>query len=164
MGKEIKVGDYNETNKRWYGWDDIALCYTGYNSKPFKVDEDNYQIKCIRNSGGWSVNKFNEIHINFNLKELGITEEEFLSHFVMPGYIIEFKIYYDRAKRLKSLVFAYYYCDNVKFRPDRYGRYAAIFNKLDKMKPQEQARIDVPNPDYLKEHLNYAKLKPSIDK
>ena len=150
--KVICVGDYNETKKRWYGWERVALCYTGYNSKPFKVDEDNYQIKCIRNAGGWSVNKFNTVYINFNLKELGIDEETFLSHFVKPGYIIEFKVYYDRAKRLQSVVYAYHYYENVVFRPDYYGRYATVFNKLDKMAPQDKAKIDVPNPDWFSDH------------
>ena len=149
MSKKIEVGNYNETKKRWYGLDDVSLCYTGYNSKPFKVDENNYQIKCIRNAGGWSVNKFSQICINFNLKELGISEEEFFSHFVMPGYIVEFKVHYDRAKRLSSLIYAYHYYDNVKFKPDYYGRYATVFEKLDSMKPQTKALIDVPNPNYV---------------
>lgn len=152
MKKRIEIGNYSEAKKRWYGWEYVALCYTGYNSKPFKVNKDNYQLKCIRNASGWSVNKFNTVYINFNLKELGIDEETFLSHFVMPGYITEFKIHYDRAKRLSNLVYAYHYFENEKFVPDKYGRYATVFSKLDKMQSQDKAKIDVPNPDYLINH------------
>ena len=108
----IKVGNLEEVKKRSYWWLGIHVCYTGYKSKPFKVDEDNYQIKCICNSGGLSVNRFKTIYINFNLKELGISEDTFLSHFVMPGYITEFYIYYDRAKKYQNLVYATYYREN----------------------------------------------------
>ena len=44
----INVGNKNETDKRFYGWEDHLICYTGYNSKPFKVDENNYQLKCTQ--------------------------------------------------------------------------------------------------------------------
>lgn len=146
----IKVGNSDEEYKRSYGWLDTHICYTGYNSKPFKVDEDNYQIKCICNAGGLTVNKFKTIYINFNLKELNISEEEFLSHFIMPGYITEFKIKYDRAKKLQSLVYAYYYEGNRKLMPDPYGRFNIIFRTLDKFKTQDKAKIDQPNPKYYK--------------
>lgn len=148
--KKIEIGDKKELFKRSYWWWDRHICYTGYNSKPYKVDDDNYQIKCICNSGGETVNKFKEIYINFNLKELNISEDLFLSHFVHPGYITEFYIYYDRAKKYQNLVYAYYYCDNQKLMPDPYGRFNIIFRKLNKIKPQIKAKIDVPDPDFYK--------------
>ena len=144
----VKVGNKDGVFKRTYGWEDGHVCYTGYNSKPFKVDENNYQIKCICNAGGYSVNKFKTIYINFNLIELGISEETFLSHFVMPGYITEFYIMYDRAKKYENLVYAYYYEKNRKLIPDPYGRFNIIFRKLDKFKTQDKAKIDEPNPRY----------------
>lgn len=144
----IKVGNLEEVKKRSYWWLDIHICYTGYKSKPFKVDENNYQIKCICNSGGLSVNRFKTIYINFNLKELGISEETFLSHFVMPGYITEFYIYYDRAEKYQNLVYAIYYRENKKLMPDSYGRFNNIFYKLDKFKTQDKAKIDQPKPNY----------------
>lgn len=97
----IKLGNEYEREKRINWWEDVHVCYTGYNSKPFKVDEDNYQIKCLCNAGGLTVNKFKEIYINFNLKELQISEGTFLSHFVMPGYVTEFYVYYDRAEKIR---------------------------------------------------------------
>lgn len=144
----IKVGNETEIKKRLNWWYDRHVCYTGYGSKPFKVDDNNYQIKCICNSSGLTVNKFKEVYINFNLKELHITEETFLSHFVMPGYITEFYIYYDRALKTKNLIYAYYYEENKKFKPDKYGRFYTVFNKLDNFKTQTKAKIDVPNPYY----------------
>lgn len=138
----IKVGNKEEMMKRSYGWLDTYACYTGYNSKPYKVDNDNYQIKCLCNAGGLTVNKFKEIYINFNLKELNITEEKFLSHFIMPGYITEFHIYYDRGERWNNFVYAYYYEGNKKLTPDPYGRFNIIFRKLDKFKNQDKAKVD----------------------
>ena len=38
----IKVGSTQEREKRINWWEDVHISYTGYNSKPFKVDEDNY--------------------------------------------------------------------------------------------------------------------------
>lgn len=144
----LKVGNKDEVYKRSYGWQNVHVCYTGYNSKPFKVDEDNYQIKCLCNAGGITVNKFKEIYINFNLKELGVSEETFLSHFVAQGFVTEFYIYYDRAKRWNNFVYAYYYEKNRKLMPDARGKYNMIFRKLIKFKTQTKAKIDVPNPDY----------------
>lgn len=43
----IKVGSETEIKKRLNWWYDRHVCYTGYGSKPFKVDDNNYQIKCI---------------------------------------------------------------------------------------------------------------------
>ena len=103
------------------------------------------------NSGGITVNKFKEIYINFNLKELNISEDEFLSHFVMPGYITEFYIYYDRAERLSNFVYAYYYESNRKLMPDPYGRFNIIFRKLDKFKTQDKAKFDTRKIYYFKE-------------
>lgn len=143
----IKVGNKKTVETRLYGWLDVHVCYTGYNSIPFKIDDDNYQIKCICNSSGVSVNKFKEMYINFNLKELNISEEEFLSHFMLTGHIIEFYVYYDRAKRLSNLIYAYYYEKNKKFVPDKYGRYVIVFKKLNSIKPQNRAKIDMPNPE-----------------
>lgn len=136
----IKIGNIKETDKRSYGWEDHLICYTGYNSKPFKVDKNNYQLKCICNAGEWSVNKFKTIYINFDLSFLGITEKEFLSHFVMLGYIIEFYVYYDRSCSAKNYIHAYRYHDNNKFIPDKYGRYAKVFKMLDDMKPQTRIK------------------------
>ena len=136
----IDVGNKNETNKRFYGWEDHLICYTGYNSKPFKVDENNYQLKCICNAGGWSVNNFRTIYINFNLSFLGITEKDFLSHFLIPGHIIEFYVYYDRSQNASNYIHAYSYHDNRKFNPDRYGRYNKVFNLLNNMKKQITAK------------------------
>lgn len=144
----IEVGNKKDEMKRNYGWLDTYICYTGYNSKPFKIDDVNYQIKCLCNIGGWTVNKFKIIYINFNLKELNISEEVFLSHFVMPGHITEFYIQYDKAKKINNLVYAYCYYGNKKFMPDKYGRYNMIYEKLDKFKTQDKAKIDIPNPNY----------------
>ena len=144
----IKVGNKEEMKKRAYYWNDRYVCYTGYNSKPFKVDEETYQIKCLCNACGETVNKFKEIYINFNLKELNISESTFLSHFIMPGYITEFYIYYDRAERLNNFVYAYYYENNKKLMPDSYGRFNIIFRKLDKFKTQDKPKIDKRKPYY----------------
>jgi len=148
MSKRIEVGNFEEVKRRNYWWNDMYVCYTGLNSKPFKVDENNYQIKCICNAGGITVNKFKTVYINFNLRELNITEETFLSHFVLPNYIIEFYIYCDYAKKLNNLLYAYYYWNNNKFVPDKYGRYNIVFSKLDKLTPQTKEKIDTSNPIY----------------
>ena len=136
----IAAGDKKEVNKRFYGWENHLVCYTGHNSKPFKVDENNYQLKCICNAGGWSVNKYKTIYINFNLSFLDVTEEDFLSHFIMPGYIIEFYLYYDRSSESDNYIHAYYYHDNKKFIPDKYGRFTKVFRMLDKMTAQTRVK------------------------
>lgn len=146
----IEIGNKEERDKRLNWWNDLCVCYTGYNSKSYKVDKNNYQIKCICNSGGLSVNKFKEVYINFNLKELDIAEDIFLSHFVMPGYITEFYVYYDGAFKTKNLIYAYYYKGNKKFLPDKYGRFAKVFTKLNNIKLQTCVIKDMPNPYYFK--------------
>ena len=63
MSKRIEVGNFEEVKRRNYWWNDMYVCYTGLNSKPFKVDENNYQIKCICNAGGITVNKFKTVSL-----------------------------------------------------------------------------------------------------
>ena len=70
---------------------------------------------------------------------------------MLPNHIIEFYIYCDYTKKLNNVFFAYYYYDNCKFTPDKYGRYNIVFSKLDKMTPQTKAKIEVSNPNYFNE-------------
>ena len=146
----VFIGDFEECCRRYKYWNFKKVCYTGYNSALLKIDDYNYQLKCICNSKEMYEEEYEEIYIHFDLNRLKIDEATFLSHFNEVGHIIEFYVYYDCSEDTNNLIYAAYCEGFKKLMPDN-ERYTKIFNLLNKIKEQKKIKYDEPVINYWKE-------------
>lgn len=116
------------------------LCYTGLNSKPFKISDSVYQLKCYSAAPYYSTDNFHIVYLEFDLNKLNVLEEDFLKLFISP-YILEFTISYEDFSNTIEDVIKY---ENPKiYLPDKYtgSRYTKLFRKLQTIKPQDKEKI-----------------------
>lgn len=115
------------------------LCYAGLNSKPFKISDSVYQLKCYSAAPYYSTDNFYIVYLEFNLNKLKVLEEDFLKLFTSP-YVLEFAISYEYHSEDIEIVSGY---ENPKiYLPNKHtgSRYTKLFRKLQAMKPQEKVK------------------------